>query len=140
MVIDLTLTQALEIARTYYDGGSDVLTLSKSPGENVGSLEWWQLDRGRKGDRGWRGLRDGAALATYRDLSRHSTEPMPNNEFPTEFGLRDGGWCRPDKDIVKQGLVRRYLEPVEDNGRVIRFRLTGSALRNLSELGYSAAL
>jgi hypothetical protein len=79
-----------------------------------------------------------AALATYLRFSRHATESIPDGEFGVEFVL-DDGLCRPDKDIVKRGLRMDFLEPVEDNGKLGRFRLAEKARRDLVLLGFVEA-
>lgn len=127
MDIRLTVGRALEIAEGAYDGPSDVLTVTPQPRENVASLDWWQADQGGR-DRGWRGRRDWGALHTYLELSRHAVSPLPADEFPTEFHLLGGAWCRPDKEIIKQGLRRRYLAPVLDGERLEGFRITDEGL------------
>ncbi|KQT53184.1 hypothetical protein ASG52_25360 [Methylobacterium sp. Leaf456] len=137
MRINVELQHALALSRDRYAGDSDVLTESRSAGEDTASVEWWELDGGGKGDRGWRGRRDGAALAAYRDLAQHAVEPVAENEFPVEFAFRDG-WGRPDKDIIKQGLRRGYLAPVLQDGRLTRFRITVEGATLLNALGLDA--
>lgn len=132
MDIRLTIGRALEIAERAYDGPSDVLTVTPQPRENVASLGWWQTDQGGK-DRGWRGRRDWGALQTYLELSLYAAFPPPANEFPAEFRLLGGAWCRPDKEIIKQGLRRRYLTPVLGEERLTGFRVTDESLRLLRQ-------
>jgi len=127
MDIRLTMGRALEIAERAYDGPSDVLTVTPQPRENIASLDWWQTDQGGR-DRGWRGRRDWGALHAYLELSRYAVSPPPANEFPTEFRLLGGAWCRPDKEIIKQGLRRGYLVPVPDAGTLTGFHITDGGL------------
>jgi hypothetical protein len=129
MNIRLTMIGALEIAERAYGGLSDVLTVTRRAGEDVSLLAWWQSDHGEKMDRGWRGRRDCGALYAYCELSRHAAPTPPANEFPTEFYLSDGAWCRPDKEIIKQGLRRRYLGAVLDREKVTGFHITDDGLR-----------
>lgn len=132
MDIRMSMGRALEIAERAYDGPSDVLTVTPQPRERVSSLDWWQTDQGGR-DRGWRGRRDWGALYTYLELSRHAISPLSANTFPTEFHLLGVAWCRPDKEIIKQGLRRRYLEPVPHVGDLTGFHITDEGLSLLQQ-------
>jgi hypothetical protein len=134
MEIALTFPQALRIAERAYDGPSDVLTMTPQPGEDVGSLEWWLTDPGHRRDRGFGGRRDWAGLVTYLELGRHAIADLPPTEFPTEFHLSDE-WCRPDKDIIKQGVRHRIVEPAGAE-RLTRFRITDNGLALMRQLAW----
>lgn len=134
MDIQLTRTEALVIAERAYGGPSDVLTETRQPREDPASLEWWEADPGRKGNRGWRGRRDWGALYVYLELNRHAVSPLPPPQFPVEFRLRSKAWCRPDKDIIKQGLRHGYLRPVADGEGLRGFHITDDGLSLLRQL------
>ncbi|KJS42456.1 MAG: hypothetical protein VR70_04075 [Rhodospirillaceae bacterium BRH_c57] len=128
MKINLTITDMQRLAEEAYSGSSDVLTVSRKTNEDVRDLNWWTADRGKKQDRGWRGTRDWAGLRTYLEAGRRAVDDVPENYFPRDFDTSDGRWCRPDKDIIKQGIRVRYLEPWTAGGQLMGFRVTAEAL------------
>jgi hypothetical protein len=141
MQIALELEQARRIARDHHRGEVNVISTTRRPDDDTGSLDWWRADPGQRVDRAWaQKPRDRTALATYRDLVRHAVEPSPAEVVPTEFRFRDGLWGRPDKDIIKVGLRDAMLEAVIDAGRVVGFRITERGQRDLAEHGSGAGL